>query len=683
MLSPNRAFVAASTVIAALLAGCSSAPPATVSAKQGPPELVVSRATCEPVANPTLAKASWDARARALHDLVSGRASLAVEGLARILAERPGDIGAYALRAAAQGVLAREAERGNTERARVKPIQIPGDVGGKPHAFGARPAPKVEVLAIDSSPGDWFAEHGLSEPYQLDEVAGGAMPIGDASISRQVRFDDHGVLVFGNSLVVVSPASGSPARAFDLHNLAAQGSSVIYAQVVDRLLVVLFSEEAGSRLLGVDMDQKRAIWSTERGALSSDSFAVSGARAFVGASDAERGDAIVTVDLASGSIEDRVPLTLNPRWIYAKDGAILVLDAGQSAAATLGVDGVALPAAVAAGLASEAPPAESDVAVLECQYGRALDAIDARDVDRAMAEASGFVSPDDAAARALVGAAEFIRHAKVSPNTTTDLAAAPTIALARPGGSAFSKAPRKELAKAPVIQSTKAPPPTSKKPPKPGPKKPPPPPRVQPVDLEEPMLSEPYSQPPSMESPPQPPFSMPNEYGTRGLTRAASFLRPVGSKPAAWNVGLYGSEYLAVLSDQRAVHMFDLRALHDGSAEPIDFAIVGDTLILSVGRQGPNSDTDGYVAGYALDTGALLWRSESDAVSTAFVVVGDHVVVGRGKADPPSRLIVLRSDTGETVSTVPTDCAIQSIGWSGPELLATCNQGWELFKVER
>ncbi len=191
-----------------------------------------------------------------------------------------------------------------------------------------------------------------------------------------------------------------------------------------------------------------------------------------------------------------------------------------------------------------------------------------------------------------------------------------------------------------------------------------------------------------MEGPAGPSFALPDTYGAASLTRSLTFPRANGEKPAAWNVGLYDHRYIAVLADTRATQVFDAQTLSEPGIGVIDVAVVGDRLLVAVGNQGPYDDVDSYVVAYSIRTGALEWRSESHVVSTSFVSMGDYVVVGDRRASAPSRIVVLRGDTGEIVGSVPTAstgsaCEIQAIGWSGRDLLTTCSEGWELFEVER
>lgn len=669
-----RTSLLAASVVAG---GCSGATVATKEIERGRPELVENAPVCAAVARPVLADAIARERSEALDLLVAGRAGEAAARFTRVLEARPTDVAAYALRAAAQSALAREAERGNAARARAKPIHVPGEVAPAPRRFVADAKPTLRVVDSTRELLDepWFDHHGLSEPYHLDDAAAAATPIKDASASRQMRFADHGVLVFGESLVAVAPTSGSPVRLFDLHDVASQGSSVVYAQVVSRVLVALFSGDEGGILVGIDLDQQRMLWRTERASVDSLSFAVSGAYAFLGSST--DGNAIVTVELASGQIVDRVEVPFAPAWIFAKDGQIIATDTTQSPSATLGAQSGKLAPALASNLSEGAPAGPTDGALRACQYARAVDAIDARDVDRALAETQAFVTPDDPPARALSGAAAFIRQAKLAPETTTDLAAAPVVVLERPT-QALLRPATPPAGKAPILKSRRPPPPTDKKPPaRPGPRpQPPPAPTLE--------VEPPYEQAPSTESAPSPSFALPDAYGTASLNRALTFSRAPGAKPAAWNVGVYGPRFIAVLEGARAVHMFDASALlaSDGFSV-LDVAIVGDRLLVAVGHEGPYDDVESYVAAYALDTGALVWRSESEVASTPFLLVDDHVIVGDGRSTGPSRLVVLRADTGEIVSTAPASCRVLSIGWSGRDLLSTCVEGWELFEVER
>ncbi|MFO0615652.1 MAG: PQQ-binding-like beta-propeller repeat protein [Polyangiaceae bacterium] len=663
---------------AALHAGCASAPGTPKKLEPTRPELVTPAASCEAIARPTLAEAAWRPRADALHLLVSGKAAEASQALSTILMDRPTDVGAYALRAAAQSALAREADRGNAERSRTKPFHVAGEAPGsapRKRKVSKDPKPKLVVTSTsDAGSGDpaWTDRFHFRLPTDLDEAASGALPVREEGISRQMRFEDHSVLVFGDALVVVAPRSGSPVRAFDLHDVASQGSSVLFARVVDRQLVVLFSGDSGGLMAAIDLDDRSLVWRTERGAVDSQSFAVSGSYAFAGSSPEDGG--IVTIDLATGQVVDRLPLGFAPQWLTEREGAIQVVDASWFSSASIGGPDALAPAR-GAGLADAGSEASGDPSLRECQYARALDAIDARDTDRALAEVRAFIEPDDLAARALEGAAQFLGEAKRAPENTTDLSSAPVVALVAPPPSGLSGAAPRALGRAPKITSTKPPP--AKKPP-PGPQ------RVQrlptaTLDLE----VVPQPQAPSMESVPSPSFQLPSEYGAYGVQRLLAFATPSGSKPSAWNVGVYGDNFIAVLADKRAAHVFDARALRQDGMGVLDVAILGDTLLVAVGGHSTSDDVESYVAGYALDTGALRWRSETRVATTGFVVMGDYAVIASGRSPNEGRVRVLRPDTGETVSTVEASCAITALGWSGRDLLGVCNEGWELFTVER
>lgn len=667
---------------ASLIAACASTPPTKPVASSTRPEKLDAPVACTPITTPTSGAEAWKARLASLEALVSGDPSSARDGFAAMLETKPADIGAFALHAASENVLTRQAEQSNIERSRLRPVQIPGESGGKPHVFGGA-RPTLHVLKSEPTDGS-FERLGLRDPSRLDASASSVAPFRDQGLSRQIAFADHVVSVFGDALVVVAPVSGSPARALDVHNLVPQGLSVVYGQVVDRVLVLLVSDGETALMTAVDLEEKRALWHTERGTISGVSFAVSGGYAFVGGVREQGG--IATVDLATGKILERVALDFSPGVVLVKDGVVHAMDAAQSVLVDLGpAAGTPLPPALPSGLPGGSAPDATDVPLRVCQYARALDAIDARDVDRAVRETSVFVDPDDPPARALSATADFIRRVKTAPNTTTDLSTAPVVALEVPRAEAFSTAPRRTLGKVPSVRSTK-PPPAPKKPQSrtPGPVKPaqPTPPPVR-DDVDVARVMELSASPPTTDSPPQPPFELPASYGLVALQRSLAFFRPSGSKPATWNVGLYGGSYLAILGDQRVTTMFDLRAFTARNKSVLDVAIVGDTLVLAIGEFGQPEGPSGYVAGYAVDTGALRFRSASGVATTNLLVAGDYILAGRTKATNDGQLNVLRSDTGETEATVSTECSFQSIAWSGPDLVATCDTGWELFNVER
>jgi outer membrane protein assembly factor BamB len=120
-------------------------------------------------------------------------------------------------------------------------------------------------------------------------------------------------------------------------------------------------------------------------------------------------------------------------------------------------------------------------------------------------------------------------------------------------------------------------------------------------------------------------------------------------------VAAYGEAYLAVVATGKQPRVFDLsRVRAEIPSLQVNYAqLAGGTLLVQLSHPGYASATagrTGYVAAFAVDTGALAWQSAPLAANAEnFVITGDVLLTGYGFTAEPDFVYVLDLQSGRVL----------------------------------
>jgi len=614
-------------------------------------------------------------RSHALELLLNGDPRGALGAFEKELATKPTDVASYALRVAAQTTIGNEfAEEVKTlTHARAVPINTypTKEVVNTPVDFpGTSPSIELRVVADEKAAFtmDWFTTNGVEQP-DAPEPGVAVQQIQGLFLTKSLRHPDHRAAIFGGTLVTALRGPTSAPRVFDFlpginraASLDGSKPNVVFAQAVGKVLVVEFATTSttGSITAGpleaVDLDTGAVRWATDPGIGTAQSFVIAGRFAIVGegvyATPSTGTGNIRAIDLTNGKVVDKKAIGFLPAYVVRKDGDILVDGVnGEDARLTTTPKLEPTPASDLPAMPTRDSPDPDGLAREKCVIERAARALDARDGNAALRELDVLEDKDNRAASAMRAASTFLIEAAQHPDDVVDLTATEPVVVSPVSVSFKSHAETRTLGAPPVLTKKESTPTT-----KPGANatpQPQPPPRID------------YAAGVT--------FQVPDDYAGSGLTRSYAGTPTGGSDATVQNLVIYGP-HIAVLRGHRMQSMFDITALlkiDPSEATPtgtLEHALVrGDRLYVCIAGSAPQ--LQGTVYAIDMTKGAVVWRSDADTCSARFADVGDYFIAGRGarganpKAPSKSALVILRIDTGATVSTVPLPSAPTDIGF--------------------
>lgn len=497
-----------------------------------------------------------------------------------------------------------------------------------------------------------------------------ATPFPQRGLSATIFHADHTVGIYGTQIVVI--AEGKQPLLFDTTAATRGGSrfETTWAQVVGKTLVVGlayngYAKDSGGKngyFAAFDATTGALAWSTGPLVSNSNESLVSGGTIVTGYGFTAEPDFLFVLDLATGKVEQKIPLKSAPESIRAKGDQIFV-GAYDSEAVFRAPGGFVEPTAPAVMAASEpAPPMNP---ATRCWVRHATAAIGARDA-RALAQASlelGRVSHDRALDDALAAEAR-----RLATPGTFDLEGAPVVvAPAPPWQERRGPAPAAP-AKAPRLVKTAAHP-------------------ASPVRNMNPsfVAGEPFFLAPVQQGmlPPGAQPAIPPTYGVSYLHAIIpdERVREAGAPPKdAHTILIYDGRFLALVDDatSKVERVLDLSAYVDPPTKKTDalyaredatFAQLRDGVLYVCNGGGSYAKEVGGKKGFlsALDatTGALLWRSAPLVCNASFSVAGDHLVTGYGFTDEPDFVFLLRRADGAIVQKVAIPSGPESIRRDG------------------
>lgn len=666
-----------------------SGQPPPVAAVAGAPQAVaVAGAAC-----PQLPAAPGDPRERGVELLLSGQPREASLHLAEVVRARPNDAAAEAFLAASQASLAIANAR-STVQVEAAPV-IPLDrIPLTRVADAARAAPvtgpKVQLTRESESKNlitddaDWLAKHGLT-PREHRGVAGlpehVARDLRGQRVGEVFRSPDHDVAVYGAALVVSAP--GKAPRVFDASAAMRSGPrpfDVVFAQLAGRALVVQlayngYAKESGNQngyIAAFDAQTGRLLWVSEPLTANLSNFHVAGGSLIAGYGFTAEPDFLFVLDLATGAVDQKIPLKSGPSWILAKGDRIFLraYDTDYVFRAS-----AALPPAPAAELAPAATGARAADPEARCWARAAVQAIDRRDA-RALGEAvQGLAARTED--RALVAALDKVRvqmEARARGGGL-DLAASAPIALPAPPWSYAAPAPGPLPAGKPPalvrLAGVDADP-------------------VRALDQKAFQEDRPFFIAPidNGKLPAGARPDIPSAYGGESL-RA---ILPSGDRTLL----VYGGRYLAMVKGDLVERIFDL----DGFRHPPDpnpqwkeFAVQdvtyaqvdGGALYVCNGGGSYAKEVKGkkgFLSALDATTGRLLWRSEPLVCNATFVLAGDYLVTGYGFTAEPDFLFLVRRADGKVVQRVKLDTGPDEIRIKGNRILVEAYSNRYLFELK-
>jgi len=637
------------------------------------------------------APAASDPRARGIDALMEGRPREATSLLGEAVRARPSDAAAEVFRGASMARRSAENERATAQVSDAPVVALPAIPLARAPGSAPISGPKVRLTReserknLITDHDDWLKNNGLT---LRDERGAENLPehVGKsyrkAPLGELFRNGDHDIGVYGTFLVVTAP--GKEARVYDAAAAMQSGPQhfqVEFAQLVGGVLVVQlayngYANSTGGKngyIAAFDAAAGRLLWSSDPLVANRSNFHVAGGSLIAGYGFTAEPDFLFVLDLATGAVDQKIPIKSGPDWILARGDQIFVR--------TYDTDYVFRPA----GPLPPAPPAALDAASAaardplipeaRCWAHAAAAAIDRRDA-RALGEATAALA-QLTGDRVLEGALGRARAA-LEARGHIDLSTAQPVVLPRPPW-AYA-----------LLASPPAPAPAGK------------PPTLVKVAGGEPAPARPLDKPPFRADrpfflapiergklPPGARRDIPSSYGLEDL-RA---IIPSDDRTLL----VYGGRYLVSLRGDTTERIFDVDAFrHAPDPDPqtkefavqdLTYAQVKDgTLYLCNGGGSYARDVKGkkgFVSALDFATGRLLWRSEPLVCNATFVLTGDYMVTGYGFTDEPDHVFLVRRADGKVVQKVRVDTGPTEITAQGDRILVEAHADRYLFELRK
>ena len=627
----------------------------------------------EPVAAPGAAcndvQVGAAEREKAIDLYLADHAAEAQVALDAVLKADPRDRAAVVFRDASETKVAAGQQRNAELLQATKPVRLAA-IPSTPTA--ARPiaetGPKLRLEKLSEKSVSPVRDARTDVPSRKDRTLASPFPqiLGRVGLAATIRHPDHVVGIYPTQVVIM--ADGRQPVAFDT-TAATRGAvqlETTWAQLVGKTLVVGlayngYAKDAGGKngyFAAFDATTGALAWST--GPLVSNSYEslVSGGTIVTGYGFTAEPDFLFVLDLATGKVEQKIPLKSAPESIRAKGDQIFV--GSYDSEAVFRAPGGFVEPTPQSVLGPSEPVAPMD-AVARCWVRHATAAVMARDA-KALAQASmelGRVSHDRLLDEAL--ASETRRLA--TPGAL-DLESAPVVVAPAPPWQERRGPAAATASKAPRLVKTSSH-------------------AASPVRNMNPhfVAGEPFFLAPVDQGrlPPGAQMIFPPAYGVAHLHAIIpdARVREPGPPPKdAHTILIYDGRFLALVDDasSRVERVLDLSAYVDPPTKKTDalyaredatFAQLRDGVLYVCNGGGSYAKEVGGKKGFmsALDatTGALLWRSAPLVCNASFSVAGDQLVTGYGFTDEPDFVFLLRRADGAIVQKVAIP--------SGPETI--------------
>jgi outer membrane protein assembly factor BamB len=607
----------------------------------------------------------------------------AVDLLSTAVRNDPRDRAAEAFRAASVAKL-EEAKAHATDDAsslrRIMLEPIPLSQLARKSIDGIAQLPKVrlekqsETKNLITDDADWETKNQLTRVGRRghDQIPATVAPkLGRERLQNTFVHPDHVAAIY-DSTVIIS-AEGKRPLGFDARG-AMRGPrpfQVTFAQLVGKALVVElayngYAKDSGGKngyVAAFDASNGQLLWATDPLVANAGEAVISGGSMIVGYGFTAEPDFLFVLDLASGKVEQKIPLKSGPSAIRAKDTRIFVraYDVDYVFKSTTGI-APALAASMNVEQGDAQPPAPPSPEI-RCWVRRATAAIVAKDA-RGIHEAAERLAP--ISRDRILDELLRIEEKKLEIPGRLDLAAAPLIVVPAPPWQAQTspgvtsgivgaqKAPK--LVK---IASRQASPIRNMHPA---------------FDPTRPWFIAPVDK---GKVPEAARADIPSSFGQENL----SAIIPDERRSVAPErlLLVYAGRFLALVKGDTTERVFDLEAFrHPPKANPqwkefatqeLTYAQERDGVLYLCNGGGSYAKEvfgkKGFMSALDATTGKLLWRSAPLMCNSTFAITGDHIVTGYGFTAEPDFIFLMRRSDGGVVQKIPVDTGPDTIAIDG------------------
>jgi outer membrane protein assembly factor BamB len=592
--------------------------------------------------------------------IASGRPDRALERLRTMQHARPGSVAADAL----ARLSADELERANARAAKAAesvplvPLErLPLAAVRGPAAPGGAKAhldKKSEAKNLIVDQADWLEKNGLL-PREGRGGDGTPAHVGraykGARLRSVFRSPDHDIASYGPVLVVF--AEGKRPLALDARAPIASGPrafDVVFAQLAGNLLVLQlayngYARESKGRngyVAAYDAATGRLVWSSDPLTGNLANFGVYGGSVIAGYGFTAEPDFLSVLDLATGAVDQKIPLKTGPEQILDKNGELFVR--------TYNTDyvfrsGTGLPPAPAAALSDAGSERGGLDAETTCWLRAATAAVERRD-DAGLAEALRGLQA------AGLSTAPF-EQGRRAPGKL-DLSSPPPIvvseppwhyALVTPGPLPAGPAPKLRRVSGERADPVRTLAKRAFSPPRAS--------GIAPID--------------DGRLPAGAPPEIPSSYGVETL-RA---IIPAGERLLL----VYGGRYLVSVSAGAVERIFDLDALRhppdpnpqwkEFASQDVTYAQIADGTLYVCNGGGSYArevhGKKGFITAIDSSTGRIRWRSDPLVCGAPFVMVGEAIVSGYGFTDEPDYVFLIRRADGKVLERLPVESAPEEL----------------------
>jgi outer membrane protein assembly factor BamB len=635
--------------------------------------LATKRSCIEPSLSPSLD------RDRGIDAFVAEHPREAVDLLAAAVRADPRDRAAEAFRVASQAKLDEARARAADEVASLRRIPLEtiplaraqrspvAAAQGKVHL---EKQSEAKNLIVDFS--DWETKNQLSRAGRRGHDALPAhvpLALGRERLRNAFVHADHVAAIYDGAIVI--SAEGKRPLAFDA-GAVARGAprpfEIAFAQLVGNTLLVElayngYAKESGGKngyFAAFDATTGALAWVTDPLVANAYDAVVAGGSVITGYGFTAEPDFLFVLDLATGKVDQKIPLKSGPEAIRAKGDQIFVrsYDVDYVFKSTTG-----LSPALAASLPTAAPQeaAPSADAEVRCWVRRATAAMYAKDAN-GLHEAAERLKP--LARDRVLDELLRVEEKKMSMDRRLDLSAAPLVTVSAPpwqasspGVTPASTQPQKPTPKLVKVSSRPASPTRNMHPP---------------FDPTQPWFIPPVDK---GKLPEGARADIPSSFGQESLSAIIPDQRDATDR----SILVYGGRFVALVKGDTTERVFDLDAFrHPPKADPQwkEFATQNVTYaqerdgVLYVCNGGGSYAKEvfgkkGFLSAIDATTGKLLWRSAALACNAPFAIAGAHIISGYGFTAEPDFVFLVRRADGGIVQKVPIESGPETITLAG------------------